>query len=64
MKYLKTVLLGIIIGGLFGELVCTIVVFIMWDIDIFKQILIPIRIGATFGFVISNVVYFIEKYNI
>jgi hypothetical protein len=61
MKYLKTVLLGIIGGALFGALVCLIGVFIAWDINIFKQIFIPIRLGSILGFIMGTVHYLVEE---
>jgi hypothetical protein len=61
MKYLKTVLLGIIAGALFGALVCLIGVFIAWDINIFKQIFIPIRLGSFLGFVMGTIYYLVEE---
>jgi prepilin signal peptidase PulO-like enzyme (type II secretory pathway) len=61
MKYLKTVLLGIIAGALFGALICLIGVFIAWDTNILKEILIPIRISIVLGIVFSTVHYLAKE---
>ena len=62
MKYLKTILIYSIISALSGALLCVLIAFMAWDIDILKQILIPIRMSTTLGVILGNVSYFVDKY--
>ena len=52
---MKTILLYTIAGAILGALLCCLVAFVTWDLEVFDSIFIPIRITTVLGLIISLV---------